>query len=370
MKTMLFILTLSTGLALAGTPGRARQLTRSYDAAFLQWNDDVRNAPNDAAQNAAWLRRPDATAAGRKVWEEIRGSLKEAWALESAAWFLTNASTYAVTPVGVQVRGRPPQSPTSMIREAIRTDHLQSPKLGPYCISLTHIQDPKSMALLETIEKANPSQGVRGAAALGQAILHRRLGGGKRGMGIRQQKLRTAIMSPDLTVGRTTTQAILKDELFRMANLNLGTVAPDFRGIEVDLKKSSLSDYRGEVTILFFWNALMPAHDESLALFQKYQEEFAGKDIQILGINMDNPLTLRRHIAEGNVTWKNFSDSSQLISKRYRIERWPYVYVLDEDHKIRFAGEPGAFVKITAEDLAKQLAVRKRATLKNPKTGN
>lgn len=366
MKTILLILTLGAGLALAGTPERARQLTRTYDAEFLQWNNDVRNAPNNDAQNAAWQRRPDADEAGRKVWEEIKGSLKEAWTLEPAAWLLTNASAFAVTPLGGRrAPGAMVPRPASLIREAVRSNHLQSPKLGPYCISLTHIQDPKSMAILETVEKSNPSQAVRGAAALAQAILHRRLGGGKLGMRIRQQKLKTAITAPDLTVGRTTTQAILKDELFRMSNLNLDTEAPNFRGVEVDLKKSALSDYRGKITILFFWNALMPAHDESLALFRKYQAEFAGKDIQILGINMDNPLTLRRHIQEGNVTWKNFSDSTQAISKLYRIERWPYIYVLDEDHKIRYSGEPGAFVKITAEDLAKQLAVSKKTKAGN-----
>lgn len=217
------------------------------------------------------------------------------------------------------------------------------------------------MALLETIEKVNPSEAVRGAAALAQAILHRRLGDGKLFMAVRQEKLRTAIKAPEMTVGRITTKSILEDELFRMLKLNLDRKAPNFTGMDVMLKKSSLSDYEGQVTILFFWNALMPAHDESLALFRKYHEAFQGKKIKILGVNMDNPLTLRRHIAEGNVTWHNFSDSNQMISKLYRIERWPFVYVLDEGHKIRYAGEPGAFVKITAEDLARQAAARTSA---------
>ena len=176
-------------------------------------------------------------------------------------------------------------------------------------------------------------------------------------MAIRQDKLRKAIMAPDLTVGKTTTQAILRDELFRMSRLNLGAEAPDFSGVEVTLNKSSLSDYRGKVTILFFWHALMPAHDESLALMKRYQQEFGDKNIQILGINMDDPRTLRRHIAEGTVNWTNFSDSTQSINKIYRIEQWPFVYVLDGEHKIRYSGEPGAFVKITAEDLARQIAV-------------
>ncbi|MDB4465163.1 peroxiredoxin family protein [Akkermansiaceae bacterium] len=356
MKTILFILTVTAGLALAGSPERARLISRSYDQAYQQWIQDVRNAPDDNAQNAAWLRRPDEAEAGRKVWEEIRNDLEKSWTLEPAAWLLVNASTYAVKQVIRAPRRGAPTRPAGLIREAVRSHHLRSPKLGSYCIALTHIQDPRSMALLETVEKANPSEAVRGAAALAQAILHRRIGGGKRGMAIRQEKLRKAIVAPDLTVGRTTTQVIIKDELFRMSRLNLGAEAPDFTGVEVTLEKSSLSDYRGKVTILFFWHALMPAHDESLALMKKYQQDFAGKNIQILGVNMDNPRTLRKHIAEGTVNWKNFSDSTQSITKLYRVEQWPFVYVLDGEHKIRYSGEPGAFVKITAEDLARQIA--------------
>jgi len=363
MKTILIFFSLASGLLTAGSPERARLFTRQYDQAYLQWTKDVRNAPDNAAQNAAWLRRPDAEEAGRRVWEEIRGDLSQAWTLEPAAWLLRESTKFVTAPPPGRIRGRALKSPAILIREAVRSNHLRSPKLGSYCIALTEVQDPKARALLELVEKVNPSKAVKGAAALAQAILHRRLGDGKLFMAKRQEKLRTAILAPDLTVGRTTTQAILKDELFRMNRLNVGTVAPNFQGIEVTLKKSLLSDYLGKVTILFFWHDLMPARDDSLALFRKYQKEFKGKDIEIIGINMDNPLTLRRHIGDGTVTWRNFSDPKQIITKLYRIEQWPQVYVLDHEHKIQYRGEPGAFVKITALDLAEQAANQPKAGL-------
>ncbi len=368
MKTILTMI-MSCGLALAGSPERARQYARAYDAAHTQWLEDVRTAPDNAAQNAAWLRRPDDIEVGRLVWEEIRGNLDDVWMLEHAAWLLTNASEFATAKPKARVNGRLGGSPAAMIRDAVFEHHLRSPKVGPYCIGLTHVQDPQAMRLLEMVEKLNKDHAVRGAAALAQAVLHRRLGGGKLGMRIRQEKLRMAIKAPDLTVGKTTTLAILEDEIFRMTRLNMSTVAPDFRGIEVTQKISSLSDEKGKVTILFFWHSLIPSLNDSLALFRKYQEEFAGKEIAIIGVNMDNPLTLRKHIADGTVTWKNFSDSTQTISKLYRIESWPFVYVLDEEHKIRYSGMPGAFVKITAEDLEKQLVARKAAALERVKTG-
>jgi len=355
MKAILLFFFLACGILGAGTPERARLLMRQYDLAYAQWEKDVRTAPDNDAQNAAWERKPDEEEAGRQVWQEIRQELDRTWVLGPAAWLLEETPDFATTSPKERVGGTLLKSPAAQIRNAVRRHHLQSARLGPYCIALTNVEDPKAMSLLETVEKANPSAAVKGAAALAQAILHRRLGDGKLFMAKRQEKLRTAIKAPELTVGKTTTTAIIKDELFRMKRLNLGTQAPNFTGTEVTLEKSSLSDYRGKVTILFFWHGLMPAHDESLALFRKYQEDFEGRDIKILGINMDNPLTLRRHIRDETVTWTNFSDSSQAISDLFRIERWPYVFVLDQEHKIRYKGEPGAFVKIAAEDLARQM---------------
>jgi len=348
MKLIPIILALCSTLSFAGVPERAKQHTRVYDLAYETWISDVRTASDNDAQNAAWLRRPDPVAAGKSVWDEIRNDLAEAWTLEYAAWMFTNTPEAAVA----NQEGQP--SPAKLIRDAVEKHHLQSSKVGPYCIALTHVQDPRGMRLLEIIEKENPNADVKGAAALGQAILHRRLGDEKHGMYHRQENLKQAIQAPELVVGKTTTLEIAKDEIFRMLQLTVGVRAPDFRGVDITQKVFSLSEDEGKVVILFFWHALMPAHDQSLALMKQYQEEFAGKEVAILGVNMDNPLTLRKLTADGTVNWRNFSDSTQKISKLYRIERWPYVYVLDQNQTIRYVGEPGAFVKITAADLLEQ----------------
>jgi len=345
MRKIALIFILGMRMLVAGTPEKARQLTRAYEQAYATWTEDVRSAPDNDAQNAAWLRRPDPLAAGKEIWAEIRDELSEAWSLDYSAWLLVN------TPGAVLEASTGQVTPARQIQQSVEKFHLKSPKVGPYCIALTHVQDPRAMGMLAKIEEINPDQAVRGAAALGQAILHRRLGDEKHGMYHRQEKLRVAIKAPNLVVGRTTTEEILKDEIFRMTKLTVGTKAPNFRGVEITTKVSKLSDYQDQVVILFFWNALMPSHDQTLELMRRYQEEFEGKNVVILGVNMDNPLTLRRHIADGTVTWKNFSDSSQTLSKLYRIERWPYVYVLDQNQTIRYSGEPGSFVKVTAQDL-------------------
>lgn len=351
--SLIFALCSTLPIAFAGTPERARSHTRAYDQAVEAWTNDVRNAADDEAQNAAWLRRPDPEVAGKAVWNEIRADLTEAWTLEYSSWLLVNTPEAVV---GRATVGRPGSkgSPAQLIRDSVERNHLESPKVGPYCIALTRVEDPYAMKILQLIEERNPDPGVKGAAALGQVILHRRLGDEKHGMFHRQENLKQAIQAPELVVGKTTTLEIIKDEIFRMNNLTLETKAPDFKGIDISRKISSLRDFEGKVVILFFWHSLMPSHDESLALMHRYNEEFQGQNVALLGVNMDNPRTLRDLTADGTVNWRNFSDSSQTISNTYRIERWPYIYVLDQEQIIRFAGEPGAFVKITADELLRQ----------------
>jgi hypothetical protein len=72
MKAILFILAVTTGLAFAGSPERARFISRAFDQSYQQWTSDVRTAATNDAQNAAWQRRPDEIEVGRKIWEEIR----------------------------------------------------------------------------------------------------------------------------------------------------------------------------------------------------------------------------------------------------------------------------------------------------------
>lgn len=354
MKLIVLLFAASLCLVQAGSPQRAKRLTLDYERAYDRFVKSLSAAKTDEAQARALTLQPDTKKAGSGVWQEIRRDLQEPWTLEFSAWLLINTPD-AVT----SKRKQRAKSPAQIIREANLKHHLKSPKIGPYCIALTQVKDPRALSFLEAVEKENPSEAVRGAAALAQGILLRRLGDQKQAMFRRQEKLRAAIKAPDLVVGRTTTLEILKDELFRMENLTMGTRAPDFQGVMINQEVAKLRDYEGKVVILFFWNRFMASHDDALELMRKYQGEFEGKGVVILGVNTDNPLTLRKRIVDGSVTWPSFSDSTGRISALFRIDQFPTVFVLDQEQKIRYQGLPGAFVKITAEELLNR-PVRKK----------
>ena len=337
----LFLLSMAPVLGQEGS-ARAKALTRAYDQKFDTWVESVKDARDKEARVAAWKDRPDSKAYGAAVWKVVRPELNKSWTLEYAAWMMT-------TTPEVVVSGKSPQStPLAMIRKAIKSSHAKSPRVGPYCLALTLFSDPGDMPFLQQVELQNPDKAVKGAAALGQAILLRKLGDDFQVMKQRLDKLQTAIKSPDLKIGRTTLQGLVADELYRTTKLSIGAKAPDVRGIDITGDVFKLSDYQGKVVVFVFWTSWMSNAGETLAFLNKLHEEAKGKDLVIIGACQDSSLTLRDYTKEGKVLFRNFADFEQEIETTYRVARWPLCYVLDKEGKIRHKGDPGPFVRISA----------------------
>ena len=337
----LFLLLISASWAQEGA-AKAKALVRAHDQKFDAWVDLVKSAQSKEARIAAWNTKPDSKAYGQAVWKEIKPNLTKSWTLEYAAWMMST------TPELVAIGARAEGSALSMIRKTFTKYHIKSPRVGPYCLALTLYADPSDMVFLERVEKENPDKAVQGAAALAQAILLRNLGDAHDVMKKRLAKLTKAIKSPDLKVGRTTLIKLVEDELFRTTKLSVGSTAPDVRGIDIGGDIFKLSDYRGKVVVFVFWTSWMPKADETLDFLNKLHEEAKGKDLVIIGACQDNVLTLREYTKEGRVTFRNFADFEQEIETQYRVSRWPLCYVLDKEGKIKYKGDPGPFVRISA----------------------
>ncbi|MGE9267245.1 MAG: peroxiredoxin family protein [Verrucomicrobiales bacterium] len=350
-RLILLFSLLGCALLSAGSANEARRIQRDYDLAHQAWLAAIQQAADPAAQARAWAQRPDPNETGRALWNEIKANLSESWTIEPAVWILANAPDIAFP---VAQPGEPPVAvqPASVIRRAVEKFHTLSPKVGPYCIGITLGNDPKAFALLELIEAKNPSEEVQGAAALGQALLLRKLGDTPKIQRQRIEKIRQAVIkSADLPVLKTTVARLAESELFTIRYLSVDRTAPDIQGQDAAGEKFKLSDYRGEVVVLFFWNTWMPDAEASLKLMRDLHGKLAGKKARIIGVNQDRLATLRQMTADESSPWRNFSDSEQLIAQRYHILRYPKIFVLDQEGVIRYIGDPGAFIELSVNAL-------------------
>jgi len=81
-----------------------------------------------------------------------------------------------------------------------------------------------------------------------------------------------------------------------------------------------------------------------------------GDDFAIVGVNSDPIPTLKKLVADGTTTWRNFTDQQDgyKISQKWGVRGWPTLYLLDQQGVIRYKGLRGkkmeeAIKKLIAE---------------------
>ena len=337
------------------SPLDAQLIEKNYQLAMDKWSLEMRTATTAEARSKTWSTRPDATPFARKMWEQISTSLDQDWSIEPAAWFLrTTQGLLTSTGNGSTVPTFAREN--EIIRKAVETYHMNSPKLIPMCMALIADKDPRSLAMLEKIQGSHPDKKIQGVAALGAAMELKAIGDDPDLMKKRINYLRKAIIqSSDVELNGTSVAKLAEDELYIIRFLTKGRVAPDLVGVDSANRPLALSAQAGKVIVLLFWSSNDPDASRVVEITSALVKKFRGRPFAVIGVNHDPLDKLRSLEADGTVAWTNFSDPENKLSTEYRIGTWPLAYVLDGERKIHYAGAPGSFVELTAEALIAQM---------------
>lgn len=143
--------------------------------------------------------------------------------------------------------------------------------------------------------------------------------------------------------------------------IDVGKAALEIEGEDIDGKKITLSDFRGNVVLLHFWGnwcgpcrAMYP-HLNSLA------NKLADEPFVLLGVNSDQTrAAAKKAVADEKIAWRSFWNGGSTggpISKRFGIQGWPTLFLIDHHGVIRhkWTGSPGADkLKEAVEALVKE----------------
>ena len=332
-------------------PADAQRIQKTYQLAMEKWALETRLAATPAEQTKVWSSRPDAVPFAKQMWASIGQSLDQEWTLEPAAWFLQiSPGLFAANESGVQTAIFTQEN--EAIRKAVETHHLQSLKLIPVCAALASNPDTRSLTVLEKIQSSSPDSKTQGVAALAAALQLKSLGDDGEIMRKRLTYLRKAIIqSSDVELGGINVSKLAEDELYIIRFLSKGRIAPDLVGVDSAMRPLSLAANKGKIVILLFWNSNLPDTRRVIEITAATEIKFKGRPVVVIGVNNDPADKLRSLQADNIVTWPNFSDPENKLSKEYRVGSWPLVYVLDGERKIHYVGAPGSFVELTAEAL-------------------
>jgi peroxiredoxin len=127
-----------------------------------------------------------------------------------------------------------------------------------------------------------------------------------------------------------------QDLLDDIEKLSPGKKAPDISGDDLEGQPLKLSDYKGRIVVLVFWNSKNSSSVPLMSEAQALLERLKGKPVTILGINSEKPENSKDFLKGSGYTWRCWSDrGNHEISKSYHIREWAVNYVIDPKGIIR-----------------------------------
>ncbi len=354
MPKLILFLAILLAVPVCASPSEAERIKRLYELSNERWELKLKIASTPAEQKIAMEERPDPRAAATALWPNIAPSLNEDWTIPYASFFLD--LTRNLSSLDGDGRAAFAKERRELVK-IFSENHLAKSDIKPFCIALLESGSPQALPLLEKIINTNPDKATQGIAALGASILLRELGDDPQILKKRLEYLRTAIIhAADQNIGEASVADIAGDELYIIRFLAKGRVAPEFSGTDVAKRQVRLSDSKGKVTVILFWQAQMTETDKVIEMANEWVRSYSDESVAVIGVTPEATERIRELQADDTIRWNNIIDPSNEIASQYRITNRPAVFVLNQNGEIKYTGLPGSFVNLTIDALLSDAA--------------
>ncbi len=116
----------------------------------------------------------------------------------------------------------------------------------------------------------------------------------------------------------------------------VGSPAPDFQLRNLDGQAVSLSDFQGKPILINFWATWCPPCREEMPYLQQAYEEWTGKGLILLAIDIaESPATVRDFLQANKLSLPVLLDTNKDVSQKYGIVAIPTTFFVDKDSIIR-----------------------------------
>lgn len=142
-------------------------------------------------------------------------------------------------------------------------------------------------------------------------------------------------------------------------NPAVGTPAPETVSKGLDGKEVKLSDYKGKVVVLDFWNtkcapcvAMIP-HEQDLV------KRLKDQPFALISVSVDDSVeVLKEFLKDTEMPWIHWFSSGKdrkKLTEDWDIQEYPAIYVIDHKGVIRFTGVRGKHMDTAVDQLLKEM---------------
>lgn len=112
----------------------------------------------------------------------------------------------------------------------------------------------------------------------------------------------------------------------------VGSQAPDFQLNNLDGQSISLSDLRGKPVFINFWATWCPPCRSEMPYIQEIYEEWSGKGLVVLAINMgEKPPQVEEFMESQDLSLPVLLDTRGKVAQKYNIQFIPTSFFIDKD---------------------------------------
>lgn len=134
----------------------------------------------------------------------------------------------------------------------------------------------------------------------------------------------------------TTSPATTNQSANVPEGISIGNRAIDFELQTLDGKTVKLSDYRGKPVLLNFWATWCGPCRFEMPFLQQINDSYAAKGLVMLAVDIDeSPDTVKKFMADFNLSLTVPMDTGKKISKAYSITGIPTTFLIDKNGIIR-----------------------------------
>ena len=129
---------------------------------------------------------------------------------------------------------------------------------------------------------------------------------------------------------------LLTNSLFSSATPIEGT-APDFTLKSSTGENIRLQEHRGEVVMLNFWASWCTSCRQEMPLLDALYKKYKKLGFTLMAVNVDeDPSLAIEYLKEVQVSFPILYDTTNKVSKSYKVEAMPTTVIIDRDGKMRF----------------------------------